>query len=185
MATAMSTECWTRWQRPSVNRPATRADLFSGAIPFLGLGFGTGLIPRAPGTFGTLAAIPLAVAAALAGQWAYLLVTLLAVTGGVVICEETARLLGAHDHAAIVWDEIAGFLVTMLLVPMTAVNVIAGFILFRLFDILKPWPIRRIDRQVGGGLGIILDDLVAGLFAALTLLLLVQTGLFGPYTGIS
>ena len=168
-----------------MNRPATRADLFSGAIPFLGLGFGAGLMPRAPGTVGTLAAVPLVAAASLAGHWVYMLVTLLAVAGGVVICGETARLLGAHDHAAIVWDEIAGFLVTMLFVPVSAVNVIAGFILFRLFDILKPWPIRRIDRQVGGGLGIILDDLIAGLFAGLTLLLLVQAGLFGPVAEIS
>lgn len=176
--------CWTRWPEPSVNRPATREDLFSGAIPFLGLGFGVGLIPRAPGTFGTLAAVPLAAAAALAGQWVYLLLTLLAVVGGVVICGETARLLDSHDHAAIVWDEIAGFLVTMLFVPVTVATVITGFVLFRFFDILKPWPIGRIDRQVGGGLGIMLDDLIAGLLAALALLLLAQAGWFGPYAEI-
>lgn len=162
-----------------MTRKATTADLFAGPLPFLGLGFGSGLAPRAPGTFGTLAAVPLVFLMGLADNWIYLLVTVLAVIGGIVICEATARLLQVHDHGAIVWDEIAGLMVTFLLVPITTLNLILGFILFRLFDILKPWPIRQIDRQMSGGLGIMLDDVIAGLISAVILFLLEQSGLFG------
>jgi len=141
-------------------------------LAFLGLGFGAGLAPVAPGTVGTLAAIPLYLVAVSLDHMAFV-VALLAILGlGPWICGATAKQLDAHDHGAIVWDEIAGYFVTMALVPVSASNVIAGFILFRLFDILKPWPIRWIDRQVHGGIGIMLDDILAGFLAAILLLLL-------------
>ena len=162
-----------------MTRKANRSDLSAGPMPFLGLGFGTGLAPWAPGTFGSLAAIPLILLLDMAGNWIYLAGTLAALIGGIPICGATAERLETHDHGAIVWDEIGGMLVTMLLVPATLINLIFGFILFRAFDILKPWPIRMIDRQVRGGLGIMLDDVIAGLFAALILFLLAQWGLFG------
>jgi phosphatidylglycerophosphatase A len=89
---------------------------------------------------------------------------------GIYVCGESARRLGVHDHPGIVWDEITGFAVTMLAVPATMYWVVAGFALFRLFDIWKPWPIREADHSLSGGLGIMLDDVIAGFFAAAILL---------------
>lgn len=160
-------------------RRVTRQDLFAGPLPFLGLGFGAGLAPRAPGTFGTLVAVPLVWLLDRAGSEIYLAITLAALVGGIGICGATARQLGVHDHGAIVWDEIAGLLVTLLFVPVTMLSLFLGFVLFRLFDILKPWPIRQVDRKVAGGLGIMLDDVLAGLFAGLVLFLLAQWGPLG------
>jgi phosphatidylglycerophosphatase A len=126
---------------------------------------GAGLLPRAPGTWGTLAAVPLYPLLAglpLAGYLA-LLVLLFAV--GVWACGRTGRELGVHDHGAIVWDEVVGFLVTMTALPASWPWLLAGFLLFRVFDILKPWPIGWLDRRVDGGLGVMLDDVLAGLMA--------------------
>ena len=138
----------------------------------LALGFGSGLLPRAPGTAGTLVAVPLyLLCAGLPGD-AYLLVTALAFLIGVYLCGRTAHALGLHDHPGIVWDEVVGFFVTMAWAPPGALWVLLGFLSFRLFDILKPWPIRALDRAVHGGFGIMLDDLLAGLAAAGSLALL-------------
>lgn len=141
-------------------------------MPFLGLGFGSGLAPVAPGTFGTLVAVPFYLLLSLGGHTVYLAGLILVLVGGVSICDSTAKILNSHDHPAIVWDEIAGFLVTMAVVGVSTVNVIVGFILFRFFDIIKPWPIRWIDRRVHGGLGIMLDDIVAGAIAGILLFLI-------------
>lgn len=132
---------------------------------FLALGFGSGLAPWMPGTFGTLAAIPVYLLVAQLSLVYYLVLTAAMFAVGVWLCDVTARDAGVHDHPAIVWDEIVGFLITMLAVPPTWYGVLAGFLLFRLFDILKPWPIRLLDRYVKGGFGIMVDDAVAGLFA--------------------
>ncbi|MCK8517310.1 phosphatidylglycerophosphatase A [Methylonatrum kenyense] len=142
-------------------------------VHFLALGFGSGLAPRAPGTFGTLAAIPLYLLIAGLPLAAYLVLTLIACVAGIWICGRAARDFGVHDHPAIVWDEIAGFLVTMIAAPAGVLWIVLGFLLFRLFDILKPWPINWLDRRVGGGLGIMLDDIVAGVFAAVALQVIV------------
>ncbi|PCH83954.1 MAG: phosphatidylglycerophosphatase A [Piscirickettsiaceae bacterium] len=91
---------------------------------------------------------------------------------GIWICGKTANDMGVHDHGGIVWDEIAGYLLTMLWVPLTWMNIVLGFVLFRLFDILKPWPINLLDRHVKGGFGIMVDDIIAGLMAALCLFLI-------------
>src|SRR5690606_9447228 len=100
----------------------------------------------------------------------FYLVAVVLVTGlGVFICDRCAKDLQVHDHSGIVWDEIAGFLITMIAIPDSVIAVILGFALFRLFDIWKPWPIRYLDRQVKGGFGIMLDDVIAGLFAWLIL----------------
>ena len=135
----------------------------------LALGFGTGCAPVAPGTFGTLAGIPLFVVL----QWlplpVYAGVVALAFVAGIWLCGRTARALGVHDHSGIVWDEVVGYLVTMTAVPVKWPWIVAGFLLFRLLDIWKPWPIRILDRRVGGGFGIMLDDLAAGIFAAIML----------------
>ncbi|MDO9163116.1 MAG: phosphatidylglycerophosphatase A [Methylococcaceae bacterium] len=144
----------------------TPKQIVSDPVLFLAFGFGSGLAKKAPGTFGTLAAVPLYLALVQAQSlMVYSVVTLLVILVGVWICGQAAEKLGEHDFGGIVWDEIAGFLVTMWLVPFTWQAVALGFILFRVFDIVKPWPIRWIDRQVHGGLGIMLDDVLAGVFA--------------------
>ena len=143
-------------------------DNFSIANPihFLALGFGSGLLPKAPGTFGTLAAIPLYLLLSPSSMSIYLAVVIVMSIAGIYICGKAAEDAGVHDHGAIVWDEIVGFLITMFLVPLSWQSVVVGFVLFRIFDIFKPWPISFIDKNVHGGLGIMLDDIIAG-FAAL------------------
>ena len=127
--------------------------------------FGAGLSPRAPGSVGTLAAIPLYLAMASLGTPGYLIGTVLIVAVGVWASAQAAREFGVHDHGSIVIDEVAGFLVAMALLPFSIGALILGFAFFRLFDIAKPWPIGWLDRRVGGGWGIMLDDLVAGVLA--------------------
>ncbi len=141
-------------------------------VGFLALGFGSGLTPIAPGTAGTLAAIPVYLLMQGLALPVYAVVTGLLFFIGLPVCAWAARQLGVHDHPAIVWDEVVGYLVTMLAAPTGWQWVLAGFVLFRLFDIAKPWPIRWCDRQVEGGLGIMLDDLLAGIFSAVVLQLL-------------
>ena len=136
---------------------------------WLAYGFGSGLFPWAPGTAGTLAAIPLYLLLQPLPLGWYLGALLLMTLIGVWACGKTARELQAHDPAAIVWDEILGFLLAMTAAPPGWLWILAGFILFRLFDIVKPWPIRVLDRRGRGGLGIILDDLAAGAMAWLSL----------------
>ncbi|MFB2777805.1 Phosphatidylglycerophosphatase A [Shewanella putrefaciens] len=134
-------------------------------IHFLALGFGSGLAAKAPGTFGTLAAVPLyLLLAQLPFSW-YLAVTLVCVLAGIYICDKAAKDMGVHDHGAIVWDEVAGLLITMIAAPAGVLWLVVGFVLFRLFDIIKPWPIRWLDAKVEGGFGIMIDDVLAGIFA--------------------
>ncbi len=139
---------------------------------FLALGFGSGLTPIAPGTAGTLAAIPVYLLMQNLTMPVYATVTGLLFLVGIPVCAWMMRRLGMHDHPAIVWDEVVGYLITMMAAPGGWEWVLVGFVLFRLFDIAKPWPIRWCDRQVEGGLGIMLDDLLAGVFAALVIQLL-------------
>lgn len=141
---------------------------------FLAFGCGSGAAPLAPGTFGTLAAVPLYLLLEDVAPPLYLLAVAAMFVFGVWLCGRTAHDIGVHDHAGIVWDEIVGYLVTMLYAPAGWPWVVAGFALFRLFDIWKPWPIRLIDRRVRGGTGIMLDDLIAGIYAALVLMVLVR-----------
>lgn len=142
----------------------------------LALGFGAGLAPRAPGTFGALLGLPLAAALSLLPVVAATLV-LAALSGlGVWCCGRAGQRLGVSDHPAIVWDEVVGMALTLIAVPLGWRQYLLGFVLFRLFDILKPWPVGALDRQVGGGLGVMLDDLAAGLLAGATLQLAVLAG---------
>lgn len=135
-------------------------------VHFLALGFGSGLAPKMPGTFGTLAALPLVVLLSCYASFSvYLIVTILVSIVGVWICGRTADDMGVHDDSSIVWDEVAGMLITMLAVPLSWQTLLVGFMLFRFFDILKPWPISYLDRHVHGGFGIMIDDVLAGLFA--------------------
>lgn len=136
---------------------------------FLGFGFGSGLIPLMPGTMGSLAAIPLLfgfVSLSITLQLATVLISFIV---GIFICDKVSKDLGVHDHGSIVWDEVVGMLIVFIAVPLTWQNVLLGFILFRMFDILKPWPISFLDKHVHGGFGIMLDDVIAGIFAAILL----------------
>ena len=148
----------------------------------LAFGFGSGLAPKAPGTAGTLAAIPLFIALSQLPYDIYLGICLLTFLMGIPICGASAKALGVKDHSGIVWDEFVGFWITMAFVPAlfsnelsptdTLLYIAIGFALFRLFDIAKPWPISWVDRNVAGGFGIMLDDLLAGVLAAIGLVLI-------------
>jgi len=142
-------------------------------VDLLALGFGSGLLPRAPGTAGTIVAIPLYLVMQSLALTVYVPLVAVLFLLGIPICAHTAKRLGVHDHPGIVWDEIVGYLVTMTFAPTGWLWVLAGFLLFRFFDVLKPWPIRWLDRRVGGGFGIMVDDLLAGIAAAAVLQLLV------------
>lgn len=137
----------------------------SDPIQFLALGFGSGLSPKAPGTMGTIAAIPIFWLMAGMPPLYYAAVLGIMAMFGISICGQAATKAGVHDHPAIVWDEIVGFLITMFLMPFTWQTVLVGFVLFRFFDIVKPWPISWLDKHCHGGLGIMIDDVVAGLAA--------------------
>lgn len=141
------------------------AQVLGNPVCFLAFGFGSGLAPKAPGTFGTLAAIPLCLLASDLPLPAYLALTLLMFVAGVWLCGRCEQILGIQDHSGIVWDEFVGLFITFAAAPVSFGTVVAGFLLFRLFDVLKPWPIGWFDRRVHGGFGIMLDDAIAGLFA--------------------
>lgn len=153
------------------NNKLTPKQILTDPVLFLAFGFGSGLAKKAPGTFGTLAAIPVYYLFIQADLWLYGVLTLIAAVVGVWLCDVAAIRLGEHDFGGIVWDEVVGFLITMSVVPFSWQATVAGFVLFRLFDIVKPWPIRWLDRHVHGGLGIMVDDVLAGVFAAGVLLL--------------
>jgi len=146
-----------------------RKHVFSRLDFFIAFGFGSGLSPIVPGTFGTLAAIPLYYLLINLSPWWYLTCVILAFALGVKVCDTVSHELGVHDFSGIVWDEIVGFLITMFCVPTGILWVVAGFCLFRFFDIVKPGPITWVDEAVGGGLGIMLDDVAAAIPALIIL----------------
>lgn len=128
-------------------------------------GLGSGLAPKAPGTVGSLAALPLCVlASGFAPMYGLLLILVVSLLG-VYVSHVTSRDLGVHDHGGIVIDEWAGMLITFFAVPLSGPILLLGFALFRVLDIAKPWPIRWFDQNVHGGFGIMVDDLVAGVLA--------------------
>jgi phosphatidylglycerophosphatase A len=150
-----------------------KARVFSDINHFLAFGFGSGLSPFAPGTMGTIAAIPIyLIMAFFLPQWLYIILTILFLVAGISICNKVSADLQTHDFSGIVWDEIVGYLVTMMFLPLSWELIIIGFCLFRFFDIIKPWPINWLDREVSGGLGIMLDDVLAGLFSWAVLMLI-------------
>ena len=153
--------------------PTLSNKVWSRPTYFIAFGFGSGLMPVAPGTWGTLAALPLYLLMMHTSPMVYALMTLLAFAFGVWVCGKVTHELGVHDYGGIVWDEIVGYLLTMFLAPPGLVWMLLGFGLFRLFDIWKPQPIRWIDKRVQGGLGIMLDDVVAAIPACAILQLIV------------
>lgn len=157
------------------DRQPEAREVYGDPLMLAAFGFGTGLSPRAPGTAGTVVGVPLFVVMLNLSPWSYLALTVLLFVAGIGICGYAARKLGVHDHGGIVWDEIVGYLVTMLPVLLIepdaawmniAWAALIGFVLFRIFDIAKPPPIRWADHHLQGGFGIMFDDLLAGIYAA-------------------
>ncbi|MFM2486379.1 phosphatidylglycerophosphatase A family protein [Celerinatantimonas yamalensis] len=135
-------------------------------LHLLAVGFGSGLVAKAPGTFGSLAALPLMAW----GAWGlstpvYIVMLVVGFALGVWCCQVASRAMGVHDHGGIVWDEFIGMGIALVAIPLSISSVVCGFVLFRFFDILKPWPIRWLDQHVGGGFGIMIDDVLAGFLA--------------------
>jgi phosphatidylglycerophosphatase A len=148
----------------------TARQVFTHPVHFLAYGFGAGLSPKAPGTMGTVVAVPLYLLLVMyVSSAGYLAVLVAALLAGIFICGYTAGKMGIDDPKGVVWDEIVGYLITMLGLPLGWAWVLGGFLLFRLFDIWKPWPIRWADRHIKGGFGIMLDDIIAALFACVIL----------------
>ena len=149
--------------------PAIAAVVLKDPVHFLAFGLGAGLAPKAPGTAGSLVGVLLGwFTAGLPLGWRLGILAAL-VGAGIWLCGESARRLGVHDHPGIVWDEIAGMYMVLAAVPPQPLFFALAFALFRLFDIWKPWPIRDLDHRLAGGLGIMLDDLVAAFYAAILL----------------
>ncbi|MDO8706351.1 MAG: phosphatidylglycerophosphatase A [Sulfuricaulis sp.] len=138
-------------------------------VHFLAFGFGSGKAPVAPGTFGTLVAIPLYLLLRPVALPVYAVVVAAMFVIGVWLCRVTEQDLGVHDHSSIVWDEIVGYLITMFMAPAGWEWVVLGFFLFRLFDIWKPFPIRQLERRIHGGFGNMFDDALAAVYAWLVL----------------
>lgn len=147
-------------------------------VYWLGVGLGSGLPKRAPGTWGTLGGLLVAMPLMMLGFRVFAVMTVLACVIGIWLCERTSELMGVHDDPHIVWDEWAGMWIALLPVsyvfafyevvhPILYVMPVLAFVLFRFFDIVKPFPIGYLDRQLSGGLGIMLDDMLAGLFTAI------------------
>lgn len=141
----------------------------------LATGFGSGLAPLIPGTVGTLAAIPIYLILAQLPFTSFIIVVVLAAIVGVAICDRTAFDMRVYDHGSIVWDEFIGFWITMAFIPLLNLplydwkTIGLGFVLFRLFDMVKPFPICWLDEHIDGGVGIMVDDLVAGIMAGVSL----------------
>ncbi len=134
-------------------------------VHLMAFGFGSGAAARAPGTWGSLAAIPFWLALAWMPPVAYWFFVFFAFLIGVWLCGKTARDLKVHDHGGIVWDEFVGMWIVLGLFPDNIYGVLMAFALFRLFDVVKPWPINWLDNHLPGGLGIMVDDVVAGFMA--------------------
>ena len=154
----------------------SKKEILCNPIFLLAFGFGSGFAPKAPGTAGTLLAVLIHLILVNLPPWIHGTIIFAAFFIGIWICGRTAEYLGVHDHEGIVWDEFVGYWVMMFLVPSNWLWVSFGFVLFRILDIFKPWPISVVDRQVGGGLGIMLDDLIAGVMGAVCIHALIVLG---------
>ena len=156
------------------SRSTTPASVWRNPVHFAAFGFGSGAAPVAPGTFGTAMAALLYVLLPAMSPWVYVTFVLMSFVAGIWLCGTTARDIGVEDHGGIVWDEFVGYWITMFMAPAGWWWIVIGFLLFRLFDIVKPWPIRWLDRNVAGGFGVMIDDVLAGLMALLCLQLIAR-----------
>ena len=152
-------------QEPELTEALLPPGFLRDPVHLLAFGFGSGAASRAPGTWGSLAAIPLWLTIAWLPFAAYWAVIVVAFVVGIWLCGKTATDLKVHDHGGIVWDEFVGMWIALALIPDNIYGVLMAFALFRFFDVVKPWPISWIDRRAPGGLGIMVDDVVAGFMA--------------------
>lgn len=153
-----------RYQVPPIPK-----SVFRNPLHFIAFGFGSGALPFAPGTFGTLVAIPLyLLLKPLPLVW-YVSFTLGFIFFSMWLCEKVSKDIGVEDHQGMCIDEIVGYLVTMTAAPHGPFFVIMGFLFFRLFDIWKPFPINWIDSKIKNGIGMVLDDVLAGIYSAIAL----------------
>ena len=152
---------------PLISARAKR--VFTHPLYFAAFGFGSGLSPKAPGTAGTIAAVPLYLLIAGLHPGIYAAVVFIAFVAGVAICDWVARDMAVKDPGAIVWDEFVGLWIALFMLPNGWYWLLFGFLLFRIFDILKPWPVSYFDRELAGGLGIMLDDVAAGFYSLIVL----------------
>jgi phosphatidylglycerophosphatase A len=149
--------------------------LLSGPAHFIALGFGSGLAPRAPGTFGTLAGLVLfLLLEQVMAPWHVAVLAIPLFFVGIWACGVTSRDLGVEDHGAIVWDEIVAFLPVAVFANKSPLMLATAFALFRLFDIWKPFPIRQVERRAKGGFGVMIDDVLAAAYACIAIALLVE-----------
>lgn len=162
------------WRRSKSTRtiPPIPAAVWQKPSYFIAFGFGTGALPIAPGTFGTLIAIPFyLVLRQLTLPW-YVGIVLVLTLASIWLCDKLSRDIQVHDHQGMNLDEIIGFLITMINAPLHWSWIVVGFILFRIFDIAKPWPINWADKNIGGGFGMIFDDVLAALYSCAVLQIL-------------
>ena len=159
-----------------LERKALKKIVFGSPSGLLAFGFGSGLSPIAPGTMGTLVAIPFIFVLKSLGGTGFWIVLFLLFLLGIYLCENISRKLGVHDHGGIVWDEMVGYWLSVAFVPLQWHWLLAAFLLFRFFDILKPWPIRQLDSKISGGFGIMIDDVVAALFTIMILAVVQSSG---------
>jgi len=139
------------------------------AVLFFSTGFYSGYIPFAPGTFGTLTALPLCYLLSLCSRGTGAVIIVAVIALAVWLADSSEKLIGRKDPGCIVIDEIAGMLVTVAGLPFNFFTVAAGFVLFRMLDIFKPFPIRTLERKIPGGAGIVVDDIAAGIMGNITL----------------
>lgn len=140
--------------------------VFEKPLYFIAFGFGVGIIPFAPGTFGTLFAAFLYSLLPILSFSSHLIITVFITIISIFICDKVSREIELHDHPGMCLDEFPGFFVSMLFAPAGWVGLISAIILFRIFDIIKPWPINWIDKNVHGGFGMVLDDVLAGVYVS-------------------
>ena len=152
-----------------VNPPGQVRPRMTDPVQFLAFGFGSGLSPWAPGTAGTVMALPVYLLFADQPLWIYSAIVLLAAVLGVFLCDRASHSLGVHDHPGIVWDEFVGLWIALWALPPEPLWIALGFVVFRVLDIAKPWPVGWLDRHTRGGLGIMVDDVAAGVMTCVTL----------------
>lgn len=142
------------------------SQLVKSPVLMLGFGFGSGLVPKAPGTFGTLLGLLLFIPILLWSEAAAIALFIFSIVFGSYICGKSAEIVGVHDHGGIVWDEFAGIWLVLLFLPeQSYLYWVLAFIIFRGFDIAKPWPINLADQEIGGGVGIMVDDILAAVYS--------------------
>lgn len=151
--------------------------IFSHPAHFFAFGFGAGLSPYAPGTVGTLVALPLFFLLRDLDPVIYFSLVAVLYAAGIWLCDIAGKALGVPDHGGIVWDEIVAFLLVLHFSPPTLLGYTVAFLLFRLFDIWKPFPIRYADQHIHGGGGVMFDDLLAAIYSVAFLLLLIRWGM--------